>query len=117
MSEPRFQGMNDPARFEGGDDDGSNPTPLRAGYKIVLDALETGMSVQIDGYKWVYQEGVTGAPVLCVEMWNETKKEVHYVNPDMTFNAFMAICHKLTEKELLVIGANAALNHGRKWNG
>lgn len=93
---------------------------MRPAYQIVMNALEIGLEVKLGHYTWKLMEGIDTIgeygsneerrKILCVVMTNTTKNEPHYVNPGIMFNDFLYLCSRLTEEELIVIGANTALN-------
>lgn len=87
---------------------------MRPAYQIVMDALEIGLEVKLGQYTYALMEGTDAqnrdGRMLCIKMWNDTRQEPHYINPEMTFNDFLRECDKLTEKDLLLIGANVVLN-------
>lgn len=87
---------------------------MRPAHEIVIDALEVGLDVKLGEHKWVFLHEEDGTPLLCVKAWNETKQQPTYINPDLTFNSFIKLCSKLTQEELMVLGANTVLNEGRR---
>lgn len=79
-----------------------------------MEALELGLEVKLGNHIWALMNGTDAADrtgkMLCIKGWNETKQQPHYMNPDLSFNTFLRLCDKLTEKDLLAIGADVVLN-------
>lgn len=97
----------------------------RAPYKIVMDALEAGLEVKLGHYTWVMRDRVDtisewGAPqdqerpMVLIKMWNETENLEHCINPGISVNDFIRLCERLTDEELMTIGANTVLNNMKR---
>lgn len=91
---------------------------MRDKFAIVINALNNGLTVEVDGQKFCFGEDDNGKTHLCIEMERidgvtRVASKV-LLNSQVSFDYFYNACQKLSEQDIVSIAAGSVLINERK---
>lgn len=90
---------------------------MRTKLSIIIEALNDGVTIEIDGQKYCFGEDENGNTVLCIEL-QRVDLATRAVTPilsrcGVSFDYFFNACEKMSEGDVMAIAAGNVLRKER----